>query len=91
VAFAVGLEPRLALRLDPSRLCSQLCGGREGHGTDGGRIAADQPDHFEIVDVLRDDTFTVLFQKNGICYSVITLSEDEAWLSDLLTTWRFTD
>ena len=37
----------------------------------------------------RDDTFTVLFQKNGIRYGVITLSEDEAWLTDLLTTWQF--
>ena len=37
----------------------------------------------------RDDTFTVLFQKNGIRYGVITLSEDEAWLTDILTTWQF--
>jgi hypothetical protein len=41
------------------------------------------------VDVLRDDTFTVLFQKNGVRYSVITLPKDEAWLTDLLTTWQF--
>jgi hypothetical protein len=52
---------------------------------------ADQSDHLEIVDVVRDGQFTVLFQKNGVRYSVITLSEDEAWLTDLLTTWSFTD
>jgi hypothetical protein len=27
---------------------------------------SDQPDHLEIVDVVRDDMFTVLFQKNGV-------------------------
>lgn len=37
--------------------------------------ASDQSDHLEIVDVLRDDTFTVLFQKNGVRHSVITLPE----------------
>jgi hypothetical protein len=50
-----------------------------------------QPDHLEIVDVLRDDTFTVLFQKNGICYGVVTLPEYEAWLIEILKTWEFTD
>jgi hypothetical protein len=53
--------------------------------------ALDQSDQLEIVDVVRDDLFTVLFQKNGIRYSIITLPEDEAWLTELLTTWRFTD
>jgi hypothetical protein len=42
-------------------------------------------------DVMRDDLFTALFQKNGVRYSVITLPEDEAWLTDILSTWRFTD
>ena len=51
----------------------------------------DQPDHLEIVDVVRDDTFTVLFQKNGIRYAVVTFPENEAWLTDILTTWQFTD
>jgi hypothetical protein len=53
--------------------------------------ASDQPDHLEIVDVVRNDTFMVFFQKNGIRYSVVTLPEDETWLTDLLTTWRFVD
>ena len=51
----------------------------------------DQPDHLEIVDILRDDTFTVLFQKNGIRYAVVTLPDQEAWLTDILTTWHFTN
>ena len=53
--------------------------------------ASDQSDHLEIVDVLRDDTFTVLFQKNGIQYGVITLPKDEAWLTEILKTWEFTE
>ena len=53
--------------------------------------AGDQPDHLEIVDVVRDDLFTVLFQKNGIRYAVVTLPEHENWLTDILTTWQFTD
>ena len=40
---------------------------------------------------MRDDLFTVLFEKNGVRYSVITLSEDEAWLIDILTTCQFTE
>ena len=51
----------------------------------------DQPDHLEIVDVVRDDTFTALFQKNGVRYAVVTLPENEAWLTDILTAWQFTD
>lgn len=51
----------------------------------------DQPDHLEIVDVVHDDTFTVLFQKNGFRYIVVSLPEHEAWLTDILTTWRFTN
>ena len=50
---------------------------------------ADQPDHLEIVDVIRDDMFTVLFQKNGIRYVVSALPDHEAWLTDILTTWQF--
>jgi hypothetical protein len=61
--------------------------GREGAAS----ANSDQPDHLEIVDVVRDDLFTVLFHKNGIRYSVVTLPEYEAWLTDILTTWRFTD
>ena len=41
--------------------------------------------------MVRDDTFTVLLQKNGIRYVVVTLPEDEAWLTNILTTWQFTD
>lgn len=52
---------------------------------------ADQPDHLEIVNVLRDDVFKVLFTKNGTLYVVTTLPEYEAWLTDILTTWQFTD
>jgi hypothetical protein len=48
----------------------------------------DHPDHLEIVDVVRDDIFTVLFQKNGVRYAVVTFPENEAWLSDILTTWH---
>lgn len=51
---------------------------------------ADQPDHIEIV-VLRDDLFKVLFTKNGTLYVVTTLPEYEAWLTDILATWQFTD
>jgi hypothetical protein len=53
--------------------------------------ASDQPDQLEIVDVVRNDLFTVLFQKNGVRYAVVTLPEQEAWLTELLTTWQFTD
>lgn len=52
---------------------------------------ADQPDHLEIVDVVRDDMFTVLFQKRGVRYVVVTLPEHEAWLTDILRSWQFTD
>ena len=51
----------------------------------------DQPDHLEIVDVVRDDTFTVLFQKNGVRYAVVTLPAHEAGLTDILKSWHFTD
>jgi predicted CoA-binding protein len=61
--------------------------GREGTPS----TVADQPDHLEIVDVVRDDLFTVLFQRNGIRYVVVTLPNHEAWLTDLLTTWQFTN
>jgi hypothetical protein len=33
----------------------------------------------------------VIFTKNGTLYVVTTLTEDEAWLTDILTTWRFTE
>jgi hypothetical protein len=61
--------------------------GREGAAS----AVGDQLGHLEIVDVVRDDLFTVLFEKNGIRYSVVGLPEDEAWLTDILTTWRFTE
>lgn len=51
----------------------------------------DQPDHLEIVDVVRDDLFSVLFQKNGIRYAVVTLAEHEGRLINILTTWQFLD
>ena len=47
---------------------------------------SDQPDHLEIVDVIRDDMFTVLFQKNGVRYVVYALPEQEAWLTEILKT-----
>jgi hypothetical protein len=53
--------------------------------------ASDQPDHLEIVDVVRDDTFSVLFHKNGIRYAVDTMPELEPWLTDILRTWQFLD
>ena len=49
----------------------------------------DQPDHLEIVDVVRDDTFTVLFQKNGIRYAVVALPDRETWLINILKSWEF--
>lgn len=55
------------------------------------RGISDQPDHLEIVEVLRDDTFRVLFAKNGVLYSVVTLPEHEAWLTDILTSWEFVE
>lgn len=55
----------------------------EASGTHG------QPDHLEIVDVVRVDVFTVLFVRNGVRYSVVTLPEQEAWLREILTTWQF--
>jgi hypothetical protein len=61
--------------------------GREATPT----TTADQPEHLEIVNVLRDDVFKVLFTKNGTLYVVTTLPEYEAWLTDILTTWQFTD
>jgi hypothetical protein len=33
----------------------------------------------------------VIFTKNGTLYVVTTLPDYEAWLTDILTTWRFTD
>ena len=36
----------------------------------------DQPDHLEIVGVMRDDVFRVLFVKNGVHYTIVTLAED---------------
>ena len=61
--------------------------GREGAPS----ATSDQPDHLEIVNVLRDDVFKVVFTKNGTLYVVTTLPEYEAWLTDILTTWEFTD
>ena len=61
--------------------------GREGTPN----TAADQPDHLEIVNVLRDDVFKVFFTKNGTLYVVTTLPEYEAWLTEILKTWEFTD
>ena len=52
---------------------------------------SDQPDHLEIVKVLRDGVFKVVFTKNGRLYVVTTLPEYEAWLTDILTTWKFTE
>lgn len=51
----------------------------------------DQPDHLEIVDLVRDDLFSVHFVKNGIRYTVVSLPEDELWLTDILKSWQFTD
>jgi hypothetical protein len=39
---------------------------------------SDQPDHLEIVDVLRDDLFTVQFTKNAVRYVVVALPQNEA-------------
>ena len=50
---------------------------------------SDQPDHLEIVNVLRDDVFKVLSTKDGTLYVVTTLPEQEAWLTDILKTWEF--
>ena len=52
---------------------------------------ADQPNKLETVDIVRDDLFTVLFQKNGVRYVVTALPRHEAWLTEILTTWQFTD
>ena len=41
--------------------------------------------------MVRDDLFTVLFQKNGVRYVVVTIPEHENWLTDILKTWQFTD
>ena len=43
------------------------------------------------MNVLRDDVFKVLFTKNGTLYVVTTLPEYEAWLTEILQTWEFTD
>jgi hypothetical protein len=61
--------------------------GREGTAS----ATSDQPDHLEIVNVLRDDLFKVWFIKNGTLYVVTTLPEYEAWLTEILKTWEFTD
>ena len=61
--------------------------GREGEPSN----AADQPDHLEIVNVLRDDVFKVLFTKNGTLYVVTTLPEYESWLTEILQTLQFTE
>ena len=53
--------------------------------------ASDQSDHLEIVDVMRDDVFTVYFTKNGVQYVVVTMPELETWLIEILKTWQFTD
>jgi hypothetical protein len=50
---------------------------------------ADQPNNLETVDIVRDDLFTVLFQKNGVRYVVTALPRHEAWLTEILTTWQF--
>jgi hypothetical protein len=39
---------------------------------------ADQPEHLQIVDVVRDDLFTVLFQKKNVRYAVVALPKNEA-------------
>ena len=61
--------------------------GREG--TPSGTW--DQPDHLEIADMVRDDVFTVLFQKNGVRYVVVTMPKHEAWLIEILKTWQFVE
>jgi hypothetical protein len=52
-------------------------------------VTSDQPRHLEIVDVVNDDRFTVLFVKNGVRYVVVGLPEHESWLRDILKTWQF--
>jgi hypothetical protein len=63
-----------------------LTSGREGTPSE----TWDQPNHLEIVDVFRDDLFTVVFVKNGLRYAIVTLPEYEAALIDILKTWSFT-
>jgi len=41
--------------------------------------------------VLRDGVFKVVFTKNGTLYVVTTLLEYEAWLTEILQTWEFTE
>jgi hypothetical protein len=43
------------------------------------------------VNIERGDLFKVWFTENGTLYVVVTLPENEAQLTDILTTWRFTD
>jgi hypothetical protein len=61
--------------------------GREGRPS----ATWDQPAHLEIVDVVRDDLFTVLFKKNGARYIVVTMPELERWLIEILKTWEFAE
>ena len=35
--------------------------------------------------------FTVIFKKNGVGYVISALPEHEAWLTDILQSWQFTD
>ena len=51
----------------------------------------DQPSHLEIINVVREDVTRVWFTKDGVLYTVLTLPRLEAWLFDLLKSWRFTD
>ena len=50
----------------------------------------DQSTTLGVVNVYRDNLYSVSFHRNGIAYSVTTES-DESWLLPILQSWEFTE
>ena len=50
----------------------------------------DQSTSLGVVNVYRDNVYSVSFHRNGIAYSVVT-SDNESWLVPILQSWEFTD
>ena len=53
----------------------------------------DRPSKIRALPETRDlpSKINVFFTKNGSFYFVSTLPKDEAWLTEILQTWEFTD
>jgi hypothetical protein len=52
---------------------------------------ADQGLQLRTVDIVRTSTVQISFVKGGVIYQVVGGPGSEAWLTEILKTWQFTD